>query len=260
MPSFNQLLREYRQRRGLSQGQLAQAARLSRVYVYHLENGQRAHPSAHVTRALARALELHGDERRRFYQSFTALTGADIEDDSEEASLLNLNELASLLVTNTMYPAQGLDRLWYIIAWSEQALQLFEVTEQQLTGRPAHLLFFVFDPVIRKRFRVWEPMVRRLVGDFKYYTQRISYLPKYRELWRELRQLPDFRRIADTSDPVSSPAPSFVFQVRHSTLGWLTLRTAVTTFSGTADYAMVSYVPGDQFTLHLFQEHGWQRR
>jgi len=52
---FGALIAQLRQARGLSQGQLARAARLSRTYVYHIETGQRARPSAKVARALARA-------------------------------------------------------------------------------------------------------------------------------------------------------------------------------------------------------------
>jgi DNA-binding XRE family transcriptional regulator len=42
---FAALVAHYRQARGLSQGQLARAARLSRTYIYHLETGQRQAPS-----------------------------------------------------------------------------------------------------------------------------------------------------------------------------------------------------------------------
>jgi hypothetical protein len=88
----------------------------------------------------------------------------------------------------------------------------------------------------------------------------VTYLPEYRTLWRSLRALPDFKRIADTSDPGPGPAPSFVFQMRHSRLGPLMLRTTVTVFSGASDYSIVTYVPGDQQTLATFTAHGWQRR
>src|ERR671936_1592463 len=81
---FAHLLEEYRQRAGLSLGQLAQAARLSRTYVYHLERGQRSHPSAHAARALARALELKGAERQTFYRTVEALTGESPEPAIEE--------------------------------------------------------------------------------------------------------------------------------------------------------------------------------
>src|SRR5205823_10719998 len=45
---FAQLITHFRQRRGMSQGQLAQATRLSRTYIYHLEAGMRSNPSQHV--------------------------------------------------------------------------------------------------------------------------------------------------------------------------------------------------------------------
>src|SRR5438105_14162088 len=85
--TFAHLLEEYRLRAGLSLGQLAQAARLSRTYVYHLERGQRAHPSAHAARALSRALELRGAERQTFYSAVEALTGESPELDEEPAEL-----------------------------------------------------------------------------------------------------------------------------------------------------------------------------
>src|SRR5713226_7149108 len=55
---FAQLITQYRQQRGMSQGQLAQATRLSRTYIYHLEAGMRSNPSPHVAQSLARALGL----------------------------------------------------------------------------------------------------------------------------------------------------------------------------------------------------------
>jgi hypothetical protein len=55
------------------------------------------------------------------------------------------------------------------------------------------------------------------------------------------------------------PAPSFVFELRHSRLGWLTLRTSLTIFSGAPEYPIVSYIPGDQAALTAFQASGWHR-
>ena len=79
-PSFADLLTMYRSERNLSQGQLAKAAHLSRTYVYHLEHGLRQAPSARATRAIVRALDLHGEERRLFIQSFADLTGEYLEE------------------------------------------------------------------------------------------------------------------------------------------------------------------------------------
>ena len=244
----------------MSQGQLAQATRLSRTYVYHLETGQRSNPSAHVARALARALELRGEERRRFFESFSALTGEHAEDVTEERELIDLNDLAALLVHNISYPAHNLDRLWYIRSWNQPAAELFELATYGLAVRgapPTHLLTIIFDPASRARFRPWEGLARRLLSDFKFNVQASMYLPEYRTLWRDLRRLPDFTRIARSSEPGGVPAPSFVFEIRHSRLGWLTLRTSLTVFSGAPEYPIVSYIPGDQAALAAFQASGW---
>src|SRR5438128_2673800 len=59
----------------MSQGQLAQATRLSRTYVYHLEKGMRGHPSPRVAGNIVRALQLHGEDVRQFAEAYTQLTG-----------------------------------------------------------------------------------------------------------------------------------------------------------------------------------------
>jgi hypothetical protein len=116
----------------------------------------------------------------------------------------------------------------------------------------------VFDPSVRKRLHGWENLARRLVRDFLYNTRTITHLPEYKALWKNLRDLPEFRRIASVTYPHGKPEPSFVFQIQHSQLGRLTLRTATTVFSGTSGYSMVSYVPGDQQTLRIYRQRGWQ--
>jgi len=255
---FGRLIAEFRQLRGLSQGQLAHAARLSRTYVYHLESGQRRAPSARVARALLRALELHGEERRLLATAFTRLTGQPLEEEPEGLELFDQRELAALLVHNIAFPAHSLDRLWNLAAWNAPSVELFEVDAAAMETHSRNLLAVVFDPAYRAHFRPWEGLARRLVADFKHVTRSLTYLPEYRELWRSLRTLPDFKRIADSSDAGMTTAPSFVFQMRHSRLGLLTLRTTATVFSGASDYSIVTYLPGDQQTLAVFAANGWQ--
>jgi transcriptional regulator with XRE-family HTH domain len=255
---FAQLITEFRQRRGLSQGQLAQATRLSRTYIYHLEAGMRRNPSQHVAQSIARALELHSDERRRLYEAYTRLTGHYFDIEQSESGLLDFGELASLLVRNTSYPAHSLNRLWYLHSWNETAVVLFEAEEERLDGQKRHLLELVFDPQRRRLFYGWENLARRLVSDFQYQTRTITHLPEYKELWKRLRELPEFRRIAAATYPEGRPEPSFVFHVQHSQLGRLALRTATTVFTGISSYSLVTYVPGDQQTLRIYREHHWQ--
>src|SRR5215831_18839682 len=199
LSQFAQLVTQYRQQRGLSQGQLAQATRLSRTYIYHLEAGMRRNPSPHVAQSIARALGLQSEERRRLYNAFTNLTGQFIADEQPISELLDFGELAELLVHNTSYPAHSLDRLWFLHSWNEAAITLFEVQEEIARKAELHLLELVFDTRRRHHFRSWENLARRLVGDFQYNTRTITHLPEYKKLLKDLRDLPDYRRIASAT-------------------------------------------------------------
>jgi hypothetical protein len=224
----------------------------------------RSNPSSHVVHSIVRALELKSVERRQLYTAFTRLTGQPIDDEALDTSaLLDLGQLAQLLVLSTSYPAHSLDRLWYLHSWNQAAIRLFEVEEVAALATPgqgrAHLLELVFGAQRRHRFYGWESLARRLVSDFQYNTRTLTHLGEYKELWKRLRGLPEFRRIAAASSPEGKPTPSFVFHVHHSQLGHLALRTATTVFTGINSYSMVSYVPGDQQTLDVYRKYHWQQ-
>ncbi len=258
LSDFAHLITEFRLRCGMSQGQLAQATRLSRTYIYHLEAGMRSNPSPQVAQNIARALGLQGEERRLLYDAFTRLTGKFIDDEQPVSELLDFGELAELLVHNTSYPAHSLDRLWFLHSWNDAAITLFEVQEEITVNEELHLLDLVFDTRRRHHFHGWENLARRLVSDFQYNTRTITHLPEYKKVWKHLRELPDFRRIASATYAEAKPAPSFTFQIQHSKLGHLTLRTATTVFTSINSYSMVSYVPGDQHTLDIYRKYNWQ--
>ncbi|GAC1634263.1 MAG: hypothetical protein NVS4B7_21020 [Ktedonobacteraceae bacterium] len=255
---FAQLITQLRQQRGMSQGQLAQATRLSRTYIYHLENGMRSNPSPHVAQNIARALQLHSEELKHLASAYTQLTGQHLDIELSESTLLDFGEMASLLVHNTSYPAHSLDRLWFLHSWNAAAITLFEVQEEVADNQRHHLLELLFEFRRRSHYHGWENLAHRLVSDFQYNTRTLTHLPAYKELWKHLRTLPEFRRIAAATYAEAKPAPSFVFQVQHSELGRLTLRTATTVFTGIASYSMVSYVPGDKQTLEIYRKNKWQ--
>jgi transcriptional regulator with XRE-family HTH domain len=255
---FAQLVSRFRLQQGLSQGQLAQATHLSRTYVYHLETGQRANPSPQVVENIARALNLRSEERQTLYDAYSTLTGQAVDQEQTENAILDMGELASLLVHNMSYPAHSLDKLWYLHSWNQASILLFDVHEELRWGDKLHLLELVFDPALRKRFHGWENLARRLVSDFQYHTRTITHLVEYKSLWKQLREYPEFRRIASTVYPRGRPAPSILFQIQHCQLGRLTLRIATTVFTGVPNYSLVSYVPGNQQTLSIYRSYGWQ--
>src|SRR5207244_891536 len=170
LSDFAQLVTSFRQQRGMSQGQLAQATRLSRTYIYHLEAGMRSNPSPHVAQSIARTLELQGEDKRLFYTAYTSLTGQYVEDEYLESDMLDFGELAELLVHNTSYPAHSLDRLWFLHSWNEAAITLFEVERDIVEGERRHLLELVFDAHRRRNFYGWEDLARLLGSDFQYST------------------------------------------------------------------------------------------
>jgi transcriptional regulator with XRE-family HTH domain len=255
--SFAQLVTQFRQQRGLSQGQLATAAHLSRIYIYHLESGMRQNPSARVVQNITRALALQENERRQLYTAFIRLTGQPIDDEPPEQSLLNAGHLAHLLVLSISYPAHSLDRLWYIHTWNQAAITLFEVQPEIEQGKRLHMLELIFGSH-RQQFLDWENLAQRLVSDFQYATRSLKHLPEYKELWRRLRGLPEFRRIVAASTSERTPAPSFVFHMRHSQFGRLVLRTIPTVFTHVNGYSMVSYIPDDRQTQEVCTKCHWQ--
>src|SRR5256714_12526324 len=180
---FAQLVTQFRQQRHMSQGQLAQATRLSRTYIYHIENGMRSNPSSHVAESIVRALQLQEDERRQLFAAYTKLTGHFLDTEQVESTLLDFGELARLLVHNTSNPAHSLDRLWFLHSWNEAAITLFEL-EGELTeeSEKPHLLALVFDAPRRGHYRGWENLAHRLVSDFQYNTPTTSHLPDYQKL------------------------------------------------------------------------------
>lgn len=254
---FAQLVKQLRLQRGLSHDQLARAAHLSRVYVYHLESGLRQNPSARVVKQLARALLLPQHERRQLYAAFTRLTGRTIDEEALELPLGQMHALAHQLVVQSTYPTHALDPLWYVRHWNQAALDLFEIVGDQGNAERLHLVELVFG-AHRSRFLSWERLAQQLVKVFLYTTRRLSHLPAYQELWQRLRALPDFRRLVAATVPEPSPSPSNVFSLRHSQLGLLTLRTAPMVFSHVKSDCIVSYLPANQQTLHVYQHCHWQ--
>src|SRR5260370_11636863 len=96
LSTFAQLVTQFRQRQGMSQGQLAQATRLSRTYIYHLEAGMRSNPPPHVAQSIARTLELQGEDKRLFYTAYTSLKVPSFDDEDLETHILHFAYLSSL--------------------------------------------------------------------------------------------------------------------------------------------------------------------
>jgi len=58
------------------------------------------------------------------------------------------------------------------------------------------------------------------VSDFSIIREPLANMPAYKELWRHLRELPDFKRTLQQSASRVKPAPSFFCLVDANTAGW----------------------------------------
>ncbi len=78
LPPFARILREYREKHDVSQYRLAKAVGADHSYISRLESGQRR-PSYDIVMAIARALELQGDERKMLFASAGFLPPEELE-------------------------------------------------------------------------------------------------------------------------------------------------------------------------------------
>lgn len=248
-----QVIAQFRQERGLSQNQLAQASCLSRTYIYHLEQAQRTHPSGEVVQRIARALELSVAEQQLLFQAYTKLTGQVVQENLTEQTVPDLRKLLDEFACSSVYPMHTLDRWWFVPTWNEAALALFEMQREMRTEEPLHLLEWLFTPHIQRCIASWEQEAARLVNDFCYHTRSLAHLPEYKKLWRHFWTLPRFSRIASANMVSGKPAPSLQVQVHHSRLGLLALKTVTMQVKGSYNDWMVCYLPDDQRTLEHYR-------
>ncbi|MFE3453953.1 helix-turn-helix domain-containing protein [Nonomuraea sp. NPDC059194] len=126
------LLREWRQRRRLSQLDLALLADSSARHLSYVETGK-ARPSREMVLRLAEALEVPLRERN------TLLLAADYAPAYRESSLSDdylasvRSALETMLAAHEPYPAVVVDRLWNVVA-GNRAMSVL------LNGIPSHLL------------------------------------------------------------------------------------------------------------------------
>ncbi|WP_049575047.1 helix-turn-helix domain-containing protein [Nonomuraea sp. SBT364] len=158
------LLREWRQRRRLSQLDLANLADTSARHLSYLENG-RARPSRKMLLRLSAALEVPLRERN------TLLLAADYAPAYRESSLDDgymasiRSALETMLAAHEPYPAVVIDRLWNVV----QGNRAMDVL---MSGIPPHLL----KP---------QPNVFRLVLHPDGLAARLANLGEVRELFLE---------------------------------------------------------------------------
>jgi len=138
-------LRDWRQRRRLSQLNLAGDAEISARHLSFLETG-RAHPSREMILRLAEQLDIPIRERNVL---LVAAGFAPIfpERRLNDPALAPANDAIMLaLDAHKPYPAFGLDRLWRVIASNSALPELFEGVHEELLAPPINALRISLHP------------------------------------------------------------------------------------------------------------------
>lgn len=248
-PSVGELLRDWRQRRRLSQLALAGEAAISARHLSFLETG-RARPSRGMLLRLAERLEIPLRERNLLLAAagFAARFPERRLDDPSMAEARRAVE--RLLAAQEPYPALAVDRHWQLVAHNAAVRPLLAGCAEALLAPPANVLRLSLHPdglaprianLADWRHHVLERLRRQVEA-----TADRGLLA----LLEELRHLPSPTRQAPRPEPYGGLVVPLLLE---SSAGRLSLLSTTTIF-GTpqevtlAELAIESFFPADAAT------------
>jgi transcriptional regulator with XRE-family HTH domain len=144
-PSAGVLLREWRQRRNLSQLELALRSAISARHLSFIETG-RAQPSREMVLHLAERLDIPLRERNRLLLAagFAPVFGERSLDESEMAPIREA--LDRFLAAHEPYPAVVVDRHWNVVATNRGVAYVNHNVAPELRAPPANALRIALHP------------------------------------------------------------------------------------------------------------------
>lgn len=249
-----ELLRQWRQRRGLSQLDLAIAADVSARHVSLVETGK-SKPSADMVLRLADQLHVPLRDRNRLLLAagFAPRYGESPLDDSALAAALDA--VRRVLRAHEPYPALVFDRRWNILMTNSAVDPFLTQVDSDLLRPPINLIRLGLDP------RGFAPMVVNLADVRAVFRSRISRQlaaapdPELTALYEELLTP------AETDDTVGVRADAGVVLPMVLRIGGREVRlfSTITTFGTPMDItideiAIESYYPADPESASFFTQ------
>ncbi|MBF6237199.1 transcriptional regulator, y4mF family [Nocardia otitidiscaviarum] len=231
------LLREWRQRRRLSQLDLALAAGSSARHLSCIETG-RARPSRAMVLTLCEALDVPLRERN------TVLLAGGFAPEYRERDLGDADmaaaraALSAVLTAHEPYPAVAVDRYWNVVA-TNRTMGLFEdEIPAHLAAEPLNvyrLALYPGDP--STAYMVNYAQVREYLLDRLLRQVRATGDPALRDLYDEVSAYP--MQPEDESDSAALPSSPFSVPLRIRTPhGELRLFSTMVTFGAPADVTL----------------------
>ena len=255
-PAFGELLRRWRQRRRLSQLELALEAEISTRHLSFVET-RRARPSREMVLRLAESLELPLRERNRLllaagYPPAYAETALDAPPLAAVRAALR-----QVLTGHEPYPAVAVDRGWQLVEANAGVALLTAGVAPELLAPPANALRLSLHPAgLAPRIANLGEWRAHLLGRLRRQVA-LTADPALEQLYQELRAYP-----CDQPEPVVElPGPGDVvvpLRLRHAG-GELAFLSTVATF-GTplditvAELAIEAFFPADPATAAALRD------
>ena len=249
------LLREWRQRRRLSQLDLACEARISTRHLSFLETG-RARPSRDMVLHLAERLEVPMRERNVLLVAagFAPSFG---ERPLQDPALGAVRAAVDLVLErHKPYPAFAIDRQWRVVASNAALPELYEGCAEDLLRPPINGLRLTLHP------QGMAPRIANLAEWRGHILSRleqqidITASPELIALRRELLSYP---APPEAPDMMADHAVAIPFKVRTS-LGVLSFFSTTTVFGTPVDVtlselALELFFPADEATVHAVERN-----
>jgi transcriptional regulator with XRE-family HTH domain len=255
--SFGELLRGWRERRRLTQLDLAAVAEVSTRHLSFLETG-RANPSRRMVLLLAEQLELPLRERNVLLHA-AGFVPAYPRRSLEATEMAPVREAVNqVLRGHEPYPAIAVDRYWNILAMNTAAGLFAEDVDPELLGPPPNAYRLSLHPQgLAPRIVNLDEVGHHLLGRLRH-DAAVTADPELAALLREVETYPTVRGLRQTA----ADARWVVVPVRlRHPRGELALFTTVTTFGTPADVtvdelALETFFPADAETAQRLDRLG----
>ncbi|MET0333903.1 MAG: helix-turn-helix transcriptional regulator [Rhizobacter sp.] len=244
------LLREWRQRRRLSQLDLAMDADISTRHLSYMETG-RATPSRAMVLHLAEQLDVPLRERNVLLTSagYAPLyPERKLDDPALQAARQTMERL---LKAHEPHPALAVDRHWNMVAHNQPLLLLMEGIAPELMQQPVNVLRISLHP------QGVAPRIVNFLGWREHLFERLRHQiavsadPVLVALLEELQSYP-VPEGADAHEPLAANAVAMPLQIR-TPAGVLSFLSTTTVFGTPVDItlselALETFFPADDFT------------
>jgi transcriptional regulator with XRE-family HTH domain len=246
-------LREWRQRRHLSQLDLAGDAEISARHLSFVETGRSA-PSREMVLKLAERLDVPLRERNVLLVA-AGFAPAFLQRSLDDPALRSAREAINLVLkAHEPNPALAYDRHWNLVSANRMVAPLLEGVPQRLLGQPFNILRLAFHP---------EGLAPRTVNLPEWAAHLLERLhrqceatadPELLKLYQDLKSYP----IPARSGPVSADNVAIPFKLRHH--GEVLSFISTTMVFGTpvditlSELALETFFPADELTARRLRE------